>query len=269
MAQSPVSRWMVRSNSLDCAVQRTSSPASAEMSALAESIFFCVAAASSSSACFCAMAWSNCACISSSLACTVAMRSSAAFFSLVATLSSASASRSVAILGSTTLATLWYVHIDSAQLQRPATLPLASGGGRFRARTHACVREGERGAAAGACACALVRGGEHADAAGRPHRGQAFGLSGGKERTPRGRGGGTGLKGGHANRLVATCQSWSSTARTRRTLPEASPPPHPAFLTSPLPPHPASLTRPPPPPPAYLTSPPALTPGAHSLFAAS
>lgn len=59
-------------------------------------------APATSRTCFCAIAASNCACISSSLACTLAMRSSAAFFSFVATFSSASASRSLAILGSTT-----------------------------------------------------------------------------------------------------------------------------------------------------------------------
>mmetsp|Transcript_6332 Transcript_6332/g.12238 ORF Transcript_6332/g.12238 Transcript_6332/m.12238 type:complete len:261 (-) Transcript_6332:7355-8137(-) len=124
-AQSPVNRWIWVSNSLDCEVQRDSSPAKAKIKAFAESIFFWVAAASSSNACFCAMAASNCACISSSLACTFAMRSSAAFFSFVATFNSASASRNLPILGSTTLATSWYVHMASDQLHKPATFPEA------------------------------------------------------------------------------------------------------------------------------------------------
>ena len=50
-AQSPVRRAMVSSNWRDMAVHRTSSPPSAWMSALAESMRACVAAASSSSAC--------------------------------------------------------------------------------------------------------------------------------------------------------------------------------------------------------------------------
>ena len=52
--------------------------------------------------CFCAMAASKLACISSNLPCTVASSSSACCRSLVATLSSASDSRSFSILGSTT-----------------------------------------------------------------------------------------------------------------------------------------------------------------------
>ena len=51
MAQSPIRRLMVSENCAACAFQRTSSPPSAEMSALAASMRRCVAAASSSSAC--------------------------------------------------------------------------------------------------------------------------------------------------------------------------------------------------------------------------
>ena len=134
---------MVSENCAACAFHRTSSPPSAEMSALAASIRRCVAAASSSSAwgqgsdrpsaecsalvqlihscclqcscltqtnlppqskltCFCAMAASNWACMASRRACTTASSSSTACRSRVATLSSASLSRSLAILGSTT-----------------------------------------------------------------------------------------------------------------------------------------------------------------------
>lgn len=69
---------------------------------------------------------SNClTCIVSSLLWTTKSSARAASFSLVAILSCASAARRASILGSTTLATLWYVHIASAQLHKPATLPLA------------------------------------------------------------------------------------------------------------------------------------------------
>ena len=84
------------------------------MSVVALSIFRCVAAASSSSACFSAIAASNLACISSSFACTFASSSSAAFFSFIATFSSASAARQHEIFGSTTFATKWYVFIAIA-----------------------------------------------------------------------------------------------------------------------------------------------------------
>ena len=57
----------------------------------------------------------------------MASSSSAAPFSRMATFSLASAPRRATILGSTTLATSWYVHIAAAQLHRPATLPLACG----------------------------------------------------------------------------------------------------------------------------------------------
>mmetsp|Transcript_18328 Transcript_18328/g.62275 ORF Transcript_18328/g.62275 Transcript_18328/m.62275 type:complete len:310 (+) Transcript_18328:1828-2757(+) len=93
------------------------------MRALALSIFFCVAAASSSRRCFSAMAASNCAFILSRASCTSLRFASAAPFSFIATLSSASAARRARCLGSTILATSWYVFIALHQSQRPATEP--------------------------------------------------------------------------------------------------------------------------------------------------
>ena len=64
-------------------------------------------------------------CMASRLPWTTPSRASAASCSLVAARSSASAPRRVTILGSTMTATSWYFTIAAAQLQSPATLPLA------------------------------------------------------------------------------------------------------------------------------------------------
>lgn len=64
-------------------------------------------------------------CMASNLFCTTNNCPKAASFSLMASFNPTSAACSASILGSTSFATLWYVHIASAQLHRPATLPLA------------------------------------------------------------------------------------------------------------------------------------------------